>query len=70
MSFSKVIHAQISSDGGEAGARVRKNASRNTQAGPVREKQTRVVKPKMIEVKTGLPAVVTIEAPEDDEEFV
>ena len=35
--FSEVMHAQISGDAGEAGARVRKNAQRNAQAGPQRK---------------------------------
>lgn len=32
--FSEIIHSQIAGDAGEAGARVRKNAQRNSQAGP------------------------------------
>lgn len=67
MSLTKTIHAQIAADGGEAGARVRKNAARNRQAGPVRT-PTRAVKPKMIEVKTGLPATIVIPAPAEGEE--
>lgn len=35
--FKEVMLAQIRSDAGEAGARVRKNASRNEQAGPQRK---------------------------------
>jgi hypothetical protein len=54
MSFSKIIHAQLASDNGEAGARVRKNAARNAQAAPKKynlrrmEENTEELKPRVI----------------------
>lgn len=54
MSFVKTILAQIRGDNGEAGARVRKNKSRNEQAAPQKhdirrkEKTVEELKPRVV----------------------